>query len=82
MNDTKPVVVGLGEILWDMFPDGKQLGGAPANFAFHAQCLGAAGAVASAVGDDELGARSSPDSTRWSWIARTWRSTPPIRRAR
>jgi fructokinase len=48
-------VVGLGEILWDMFPDGKQLGGAPANFAFHAQCLGASGSVVSAVGDDELG---------------------------
>ncbi|MBL7134857.1 MAG: carbohydrate kinase [Phycisphaerae bacterium] len=51
----RPIVVGLGEILWDLFPDGKQLGGAPANFAFHAQCLGAAGAVVSAVGDDELG---------------------------
>ena len=48
-------MVGLGEVLWDMFPDGRQLGGAPANFAFHAQCLGAAGTVVSAVGDDELG---------------------------
>jgi fructokinase len=54
-DNPRPVVVGLGEILWDMFPDGKQLGGAPANFAFHAQVLGAAGAVVSAVGDDELG---------------------------
>jgi len=54
-NTSKPVIVGLGEILWDLFPDGKQLGGAPANFAWHAQCLGAAGAVVSAVGDDELG---------------------------
>lgn len=53
-ND-RPVAVGLGEILWDMFPDGKRLGGAPANFAFHAQCLGAQGAVVSAIGDDELG---------------------------
>lgn len=51
----KPIIIGLGEILWDMFPDGKQLGGAPANFAFHAQCLGAHGSVVSAVGDDELG---------------------------
>ena len=50
-----PIIVGLGEVLWDLFPDGKQLGGAPANFAWHAQCLGAAGAVVSAVGDDELG---------------------------
>jgi len=54
-QNEQPVVVGLGEILWDMFPDGKQLGGAPANFAFHAQCLGASGAVVSAVGDDDLG---------------------------
>lgn len=54
-SDQRPIVVGLGEILWDLFPDGKQLGGAPANFAFHAQCLGAAGAVVSAVGDDDLG---------------------------
>jgi fructokinase len=49
------VIVGLGEILWDLLPAGKQLGGAPANFAFHAQQLGAAGIVASAVGDDDLG---------------------------
>ncbi len=54
-NTSKPVIVGLGEILWDLFPDGKQLGGAPANFAFHAQCLGASGAVVSAIGDDGLG---------------------------
>jgi len=54
-NIHTPIVVGLGEILWDLLPDGKQLGGAPANFAWHAQCLGAAGAVVSAVGDDELG---------------------------
>ena len=33
-------IVGLGEILWDLLPAGKQLGGAPANFAYHAQSLG------------------------------------------
>lgn len=49
------VVVGLGEVLWDMLPEGKQLGGAPANFAYHAQALGARGVVVSAVGEDELG---------------------------
>lgn len=49
------VLVGLGEILWDMLPDGKKLGGAPANFAYHAQALGAQGIVVSSVGDDELG---------------------------
>ena len=48
-------LVGLGEILWDMLPTGKQLGGAPANFAYHAQALGAKGVVVSCIGDDELG---------------------------
>jgi fructokinase len=51
----KHLLVGLGEIIWDMLPEGKQLGGAPANFAYHAQALGGRGAVVSCVGDDELG---------------------------
>jgi fructokinase len=51
----KYVLVGLGEILWDMLPDGKKLGGAPTNFAYHAQALGGKGVVVSCVGDDELG---------------------------
>lgn len=51
----RPVVVGIGEVLWDMLPGGKQLGGAPANFAYHARALGAEGIVASRVGEDELG---------------------------
>ena len=50
-----PIIVGIGEVLWDLFPDGKQLGGAPANFAYHAHVLGAQGFVVSAVGDDDLG---------------------------
>lgn len=49
------VVVGLGEVLWDMLPAGKHLGGAPANFAYIAQLLGARAAIASRVGADELG---------------------------
>ena len=59
MSDTKhngPCVVGLGEVLWDMLPAGRQLGGAPANVAFHAAALGGSGAVASAIGADDLGA--------------------------
>ncbi|MCW3788295.1 carbohydrate kinase family protein [Plebeiibacterium sediminum] len=48
-------VIGMGELLWDMLPDGKQLGGAPANFAYHAQQMGAKGAILSAVGNDPLG---------------------------
>lgn len=50
-----PVVIGLGEVLWDLLPGGKQFGGAPANFAYHAQALGAEAYVVSCVGDDELG---------------------------
>jgi fructokinase len=51
-----PRVVGLGEILWDILPDGsRHLGGAPMNVAVHAQALGCTAAVISAVGDDELG---------------------------
>jgi len=53
--NAKPTVVGLGEILWDLFPNGKQLGGAPANFAYHAHALGAEGVVASCIGVDTLG---------------------------
>jgi fructokinase len=50
-----PLFVGLGEVLWDLLPDGKQLGGAPANFAYHAQAQGARGLPVSCVGKDELG---------------------------
>jgi fructokinase len=49
------VAVGIGEVLWDLLPSGKQLGGAPANFAYHARQLGARGVVVSAVGRDALG---------------------------
>ena len=52
----KKVIVGIGEILWDMLPGGKALGGAPANFAYHASRLGEEGWAVSAVGDDPLGA--------------------------
>jgi fructokinase len=49
------LVVGLGEVLWDLFPSGRKPGGAPANVAFQAGQLGGRGAVASRVGADELG---------------------------
>jgi fructokinase len=53
------VVVGLGEVLWDVFsPSKRLLGGAPANFAYHAHCMGDNGVVASRVGSDELGAEA------------------------
>ncbi|MGM9688827.1 MAG: carbohydrate kinase [Alloprevotella sp.] len=51
----KPIVVGMGEALWDVLPSGKQIGGAPANFAFHAGQAGMDARVVSAVGTDALG---------------------------
>ena len=48
-------VLGIGEVLWDMLPMGKQLGGAPTNFAFHARSMGANASIISRVGDDPLG---------------------------
>ena len=52
---SKKVIVGIGEILWDMLPSGKALGGAPANFAYHATRLGEEGWAVSAIGPDALG---------------------------
>ena len=51
-------VVAIGEIVWDMLPAGKQLGGAPLNFAFFAKELGAEAYAVSAIGNDDLGDRS------------------------
>ena len=48
-------MIGLGEVLWDLLPSGKVLGGAPANFAYMASVLGDQGIIASRVGDDALG---------------------------
>ena len=52
---TRPVVVGLGEALWDVLPDGDHFGGAPANVAVHAAALGAESWLVSAVGQDARG---------------------------
>jgi fructokinase len=48
-------IIGIGEILWDIFPKRKVLGGAPANFAYHASQFGFNGYVVSAIGEDSLG---------------------------
>jgi len=63
INDKPAVVVGIGELIWDLLPNGKQLGGATTNFAYISHLLGNMSFVASRVGDDELGleARSRLD---------------------
>lgn len=48
-------VVGMGEALWDVLPEGKKIGGAPANFAYHVSQFGLPSCTVSAVGDDVLG---------------------------
>lgn len=49
------IIVGLGEALWDCLPEGRKLGGAPANFAYHASQFGYEAYAVSAVGNDDLG---------------------------
>ena len=49
------VIVGMGEALWDVLPEGKKIGGAPANFAYHVSQFGLDSCVVSAIGDDKLG---------------------------
>jgi len=51
----KDIVVGMGEALWDVLPEGKKIGGAPANFAYHVSQFGLPSCVVSAVGEDNLG---------------------------
>lgn len=51
----KDTVVGMGEALWDVLPEGKKIGGAPANFAYHVSQFGLPSCVVSAVGSDPLG---------------------------
>ncbi len=55
MGTQKYTIVGLGEIVWDLFPERKQLGGAPANFAYMTSLLGDDAKIASRVGRDALG---------------------------
>ena len=49
----RPKIISIGEVLWDLFPDGERFGGAPANFACHAALQGAEVAMISAVGNDK-----------------------------
>ncbi|MBH9971476.1 carbohydrate kinase [Bifidobacterium sp. W8109] len=58
---SKPVVLSIGEILWDVLPTGKRAGGAPVNFSYHAAKNGAEGYAISAVGRDDLGRELEED---------------------
>ncbi|MBD5359041.1 MAG: carbohydrate kinase [Bacteroides sp.] len=51
----KKIVVGMGEALWDVLPEGKKIGGAPANFAYHVSQFGLPSCAVSAIGNDALG---------------------------
>lgn len=55
MKKERPIVAGIGELLWDVLPSGKRAGGAPINFVYHATQLGAEGYAISAVGNDLSG---------------------------
>jgi fructokinase len=57
MNET-PLILGIGELLWDLLPEGARLGGAPANFSVMAGRLGSHAAILSRVGRDDLGRRA------------------------
>jgi fructokinase len=67
----KNIIVGLGELLWDVFPDRKELGGAPANFAYMSSLLGDEGVVASRVGRDRLGNAAARRLAKLG-LARDW----------
>lgn len=51
----KNLIIGMGEVLWDVLPEGKKLGGAPCNFAYHVSQFGLNSRAVSAIGDDALG---------------------------
>ncbi|MBI9071891.1 MAG: carbohydrate kinase [Melioribacteraceae bacterium] len=57
-------IVGVGEILWDVFPQGRKLGGAPANFSYICKELGAEAYVISAIGNDEIGKELIADADK------------------
>lgn len=60
----KPIVLSIGEILWDLLPTGKRAGGAPTNFVYHATMNGADGYAISAIGNDALGEELAEEVNR------------------
>jgi fructokinase len=64
MEQKKYTIIGLGELLWDLFPNKKQLGGAPANFSYMTHLLGDTATIASRLGTDALGVEARQALTR------------------
>lgn len=77
MTKERPIAVGLGELLWDMLPGGKQLGGAPFNFARHCAQLGLEAFPVSRVGEDALGQETLSLLDEWG-VNTAYVSTDPI----
>src|SRR5207302_9929139 len=70
-------IVGIGELLWDIYPDGRKVaGGAPFNFAFHCHRLGHEAVIVSRVGDDDLG-RELRDEVRRLGLSDEYIQTDP-----
>jgi fructokinase len=76
MLSNRHLVVGLGELLWDLLPAGKQLGGAPANFAYITNLLGDTGIPASRLGHDSLGDEALQRLTQLSLNAASVQQDP------
>lgn len=82
MNNNRPTIVALGEVLWDMLPGGKKIGGAPLNFACHATQLGCKGVMVSSIGKDALGDELlegiAPIGVELSFVQRSDRPTSKV----
>jgi len=73
----RPEILGVGEVLWDLLPDGRVLGGAPFNFVFHCHQLGQRAAMVSRVGEDEAG-RDLRACLRAMGLTDEWIQTDPV----
>lgn len=77
IDDVAPangLVLAIGEVLWDLLPDGPELGGAPLNLAVHLRRLGRPSAILTAVGDDDLG-RQARQAVAGLGVGVTWIQT-------
>ena len=73
------LVIGIGEALFDMLPEGKKLGGAPANFAYHVSQFGINSCAVSAIGKDGLGKELTNELKRHNRRTRQTQWSRPCR---